>query len=496
VLVEQAVSMFGAGAILGPLLDHQHSRFDVLHYEHPLLLRLPPDLMLPDTDFAPWLRSLVDTLFLRESAGLETAPWVPLLFGSAAVIIGLGHTQGDDAVIAARGASAGAPRTGYEPAWSAVVLAITAFALQYALSGVLPYEAPAWLAEYTFGLDALLAGLAFAIYAAVDGTEQGLLMAALTAVAGPVTEMTLINVLHLYHYTQPTFNGVPTWIPWVYFAGSPAVGSLCRAVRARIRRERVQQEQALAAVTQRSLPGTTVTSQFTSAAAAAKMARSAAAAVSRDVAPVEQPQSSNSPPGPPEMPAPAPSTTTVDCDRTVPGFSVRELPARVDSADEEAHVDGASLTRLTARRTPAPLREAMRSSARVRDRIDSALEALASEAQERGLTDATQRWLGQRSQQLTELRRALAEATHVLRSAAAVSAGVDDLEGEEVDAPSVDAQLRDAAQRLELVESMLRQYSEQRPTDDLSRRAVAIGMRMLRAELADVSDTLARLNRH
>ena len=41
--------MFGAGAVLGPLLDHQHSRFDVLHYEQPLVLRLPPDLVLPES---------------------------------------------------------------------------------------------------------------------------------------------------------------------------------------------------------------------------------------------------------------------------------------------------------------------------------------------------------------------------------------------------------------------------------------------------------------
>ena len=61
-------------------------------------------------------------------------------------------------------------------------------------------------------------------------------MAVLTGVAGPVTEIFLINVLHLYHYSDPDFFGIPSWIAWVYFCGSPAVGNLSRAVRGELRR--------------------------------------------------------------------------------------------------------------------------------------------------------------------------------------------------------------------------------------------------------------------
>jgi hypothetical protein len=49
-------------------------------------------------------------------------------------------------------------------------------------------------------------------------------MAVLTAAAGPIMEIFLINYLHLYHYTHPDVFGIPTWIPWVYFGGAPAVG--------------------------------------------------------------------------------------------------------------------------------------------------------------------------------------------------------------------------------------------------------------------------------
>lgn len=64
------------------------------------------------------------------------------------------------------------------------------------------------------------------VWAVFDFTEQGLAMAVLTAVAGPAAEVLLINVLHLYHYNNPDFWGIPSWITWVYFCGSPAVVGL------------------------------------------------------------------------------------------------------------------------------------------------------------------------------------------------------------------------------------------------------------------------------
>ena len=61
----------------------------------------------------------------------------------------------------------------------------------------------------------------------------GMFMATITALAGPAIEVFLIAKLDLYSYSHPTAWGIiPTWIPWVYFCGSPAVGNLGRKIKA------------------------------------------------------------------------------------------------------------------------------------------------------------------------------------------------------------------------------------------------------------------------
>ena len=52
-----------------------------------------------------------------------------------------------------------------------------------------------------------------------DNTMAGLLLAIATAIAGPVAEIVLINVPHLYIYTHADIWGICSWIPWVYFLG-------------------------------------------------------------------------------------------------------------------------------------------------------------------------------------------------------------------------------------------------------------------------------------
>ncbi|PRW59962.1 white-brown complex 30 [Chlorella sorokiniana] len=190
-------------AILGPLCDGQHSSHDVLHYVAPSHLSLG-------------------------AFELETCWWVPAMFALAGIIIGLG-TPLLDAWQLDQGGDA--PRGGTDPSWPFVFTAIALFVLQYAASGAL--EQP--LLDVTLpgglpALDCLLAATGVALWAAFDGTRQGLFMAALTAVCGPAVEITLINVFHLYAYTHTQWLGVPLWIPWVYFAGSPAVGNLARRV--------------------------------------------------------------------------------------------------------------------------------------------------------------------------------------------------------------------------------------------------------------------------
>ena len=60
--------------------------------------------------------------------------------------------------------------------------------------------------------------------------STGFLLAALTSLCGPLIEIALINVGHLYSYSTPSFLGIPTWIGAVYFCGGPAVGTLGRKV--------------------------------------------------------------------------------------------------------------------------------------------------------------------------------------------------------------------------------------------------------------------------
>ena len=111
------------------------------------------------------------------------------------------------------------------------------FAMQYATSGILATTVnPPFPDMPSHAIDAILATWALGQWAVFDYTKHGLAMAVLTGVAGPVTEIFLINVLHLYHYSDPDFFGIPSWIAWVYFCGSPAVGNLSRAVRGELRR--------------------------------------------------------------------------------------------------------------------------------------------------------------------------------------------------------------------------------------------------------------------
>lgn len=271
-LADEALVMFCASAILGPLLDHQHSRFDILHYEEPLLIDVR-ELALkllwgpgetPSPEVSAWIENvrggtpdaagaILREVFARETGVFETAWWVPLLFGGAGVVIGLGHTLGDtlrlragakdEAVVNDAPPLAefvekcpGVPASTWEPAPLVVCAAVAAFALQYSCSGYLATTVdPAFPDMPRWGVDVVLATWGLSVWGTFDRTKQGFAMAVLTALAGPAAEIVLINVLGLYHYENPDWAGIPTWIPWVYFCGATAVGLLSRAVRADLR---------------------------------------------------------------------------------------------------------------------------------------------------------------------------------------------------------------------------------------------------------------------
>ena len=64
-----------------------------------------------------------------------------------------------------------------------------------------------------------------------DKTKQGLLLALLSAVAAPLSELVIINVFGLWQYPHPDIfgaGGVPSWVACCYFFYTPAVGNLAR----------------------------------------------------------------------------------------------------------------------------------------------------------------------------------------------------------------------------------------------------------------------------
>lgn len=204
--VKQAGAMWVSAGFLGPICDGRHSAHNVLHYA-------PDSIAGP-----PWL-------FTAPGSGdvlLETCWWVPIAFGGAGVILGAAHPLLDRAW-------GGGPRR--PPGWPTVLVSIAAFVACYDLSGQLAQETAArggaheWLA-----LDVPLLVCAVATFLVFERSRGGLFMMFLLAVIGPVAEIGLINLLHLYAYTDSDFGGIPSWIPWVYAAGGPANGALGRQI--------------------------------------------------------------------------------------------------------------------------------------------------------------------------------------------------------------------------------------------------------------------------
>ena len=157
------------------------------------------------------------------------------MFALAGVILGVGHPLLDQQPWAG-----GAPRGSADPTWAWVLAGITCFVLQYWSSGGLDARMLGASLAGLPALDALLLATGALHWWAFDGTRQGLGMACAAAVTGPLLEVLLINQLHLYSYAHPQLFGVPTWIPWVYFCGSAAVGNLGRKVSSELLRPRQQ----------------------------------------------------------------------------------------------------------------------------------------------------------------------------------------------------------------------------------------------------------------
>ncbi|KAK4536007.1 hypothetical protein CDCA_CDCA07G2032 [Cyanidium caldarium] len=201
-----AIAGTGAiSAVFGPLLDALHTQYGVLVYHHPTV----------QLDWG--------------AVHVATAWWAVVLFAAAgAGIAGLAlHEHPPPPSSFDRRAVAG---TG---------LSIILFTLQYAQS--------AWMAaQGTYSPTVLVMALGVTamvtMFTAIGASPSAPLpysrLTAAAAVAGPLVELVLIRVLHLYHYARPDWQGIPWWIVPLYATGSVVVGRLAATLYSAM--ERVQ----------------------------------------------------------------------------------------------------------------------------------------------------------------------------------------------------------------------------------------------------------------
>jgi hypothetical protein len=148
-----------------------------------------------------------DTTAYAEPVLYGQAWWVPPLFASAGVLIGLARPIAERLV----------GRPGAAPTWPAVLAGMLLFISAYALSGLLD----AW----PWACAALLTGLFVVGWRQLDGSGLGLVLAVLTALGGTLVEAALVSA-GAFAYVSPSMGGVSVWLPALYCCAALGVGAL------------------------------------------------------------------------------------------------------------------------------------------------------------------------------------------------------------------------------------------------------------------------------
>lgn len=148
---------------------------------------------------------------------LKTASWVPFLFGVAGFLMSYIILILDDVFKTKDNIKS--------PSWPKIFYGISLFSGQYYLSGLMDHELISGIV-----MNVVLAVVGLVGFLLFDSSLSGLILAIATAIGGPLIEIFLINIPHLYQYTHQDFYGICSWIPWVYFLGAPAVGNLARKI--------------------------------------------------------------------------------------------------------------------------------------------------------------------------------------------------------------------------------------------------------------------------
>ena len=188
ILLRLAGMGFLSGAILGQLIDFAYPLTDSLHYLRPI-----------------W-----------ELGRFEICWWIPGLYGVAGVILWVGYSLWDRKL-------GQKPIGGFNPSWGFTLACVLFFVAQFYAG---PFLSSTGISNaLTFAFTVLTGLLCWWIF---DRTRAGVYMMALTAALGPLIELTMINVLDLYHYTRPDVFGVPLWFLGAYICGCPPNGNLAR----------------------------------------------------------------------------------------------------------------------------------------------------------------------------------------------------------------------------------------------------------------------------
>ena len=153
---------------------------------------------------------LDDSIYL-----IKSAYWVPILFAFAGLAMSTILLYTDKLL--------STDINKLSLTWPKVLYCISLFSGQYYLSGALDY-----LQYDPLVINIILSVIAIIGFLYFDGTIAGLILALSTSLAGPIAEILLINITHLYSYTHADIYGIDSWIPAVYFLGGSAVGNLAR----------------------------------------------------------------------------------------------------------------------------------------------------------------------------------------------------------------------------------------------------------------------------
>ncbi|CAL5226963.1 g9848 [Coccomyxa viridis] len=195
--------IFGLGATIGPAVDGIHGQVHLLQY-----------------DSAP-----------VHIGSLDSSVWVFGLLGAFYAVLGALYVILDGLVQSGtilQGKNAGATVEAVKRAdLPFTLLSLGVVATLHELSSIL------YAQGVPYGqIAAILAACAAANWAIFDRTKQGLLLATLCGLSAPASELLLMKLFHVWHYSRPDLIvggvGLPSWVSCCYFFYTPWLANAAR----------------------------------------------------------------------------------------------------------------------------------------------------------------------------------------------------------------------------------------------------------------------------